>query len=137
MTTEEAMYSNITVGQLLRDILHKFMVEFASNGMSDEASKISHQAAVVEEAVMACKCKPQQERVHEKSMHLLAAAILMIKEGSPVIATDYIMYAIACMAEETDWRPTQERERETVEDAIKMFTANPQETPSEPITGIQ
>ncbi len=137
MTTEEAMHSNITVGQLLRDILHKFMVEFASNGMSDEASKISHQAAVVEEAVMACKCTPQQERIHGESLYLLTAAILAIEDGSFETATHYIMQIIAGIARETNQRPPREDQREVVENAIKMFGPNPQEMPSEPITGIQ
>lgn len=125
MTSEEAMYSNITAGQLLRDLFRKFAAEFTSNGISGEASKISHQAAVVEEAIMACKCTPQQERIHEKSLDLLTEAMLLIEDGSFETATHYIAQVIAAIANETNWRPLSENQREVVEDAIEMFNANP------------
>lgn len=114
------MYSEVTVGQLIREFNNKCHAAARIDPRSDEVVSNANKSVTVERLLIESKCKPLENPVYKKALHNLISCYLQI-DDAPCSAETHLMTVISLLAGETTWRPDDPEYLEVIEYADGMM----------------
>lgn len=118
---EEAMYSEVTVGQLIREFNRRCHAAARVDPHSDEVVKNAKKSVTIEQLLIESKCEPYENPVYKKALANLIECVLKM-DDAPCSAETHLMTAISLLSGETSWRPTDEEGLEVIDYANEMIT---------------
>lgn len=126
MEHEDAMCSEVAVGQLIREFNKRCHAAARIDPRCDEVIENAKNSAMIERLLIESKCKPLENSVYQKALGNLIACYLKI-DDAPCSAEAHLMAAIGILSGETPWRPTDEESLEVIDyanETMKLLHQN-------------
>ena len=120
MEHEDAMYSEVAVGQLIREFNGRCHKAARIDPRCDEVIENAKNSAIIERLLIESKCKPLENTVYQKALDNLISCYLKI-DDAPCSAETHLMTAISLLAGETAWRPDNPEYLDVIEYANGMM----------------
>lgn len=121
MEHEDAVYSEVTVGQLIREFNRRCQAAARIDPCGDDVIENAKNSVKIEQLLIESKCEPYENPVCKKALINLIACYLKI-DDAPCSAETHLMTAISLLSGETAWRPTDEEGLEVIDYANETTT---------------